>query len=242
MTFNIHMLDNPFWWSLATCHRQIAEVCGATYSLPEAFGPFIACSGAKNGELSDLATLLAKRKTPALIMARDLPKGLSLPPSAFGVQMVARSRIGRHKDHRIEQLSGKDAEAIYALARRTQPGPFEHRTRELGDFIGIKKDGALIAMAGQRARLQGYTEISAVCVDRAHRGKGYGTAVVQHMAAQIFESGNRPFLHTYADNKAAIALYEKIGFRIRTGVKLLRLDPWALAAFETGARIDARAA
>lgn len=232
MTFSIHMLDNPLWWSLTTCHRDIAEVCGTTYALPEAYGPFVACSGAKDGELHDLASLLAKRKTPALVMARDLPRGLHCPPSAYGLQMVAHTWTRPNENHRIEQLSAADAEAIYALARRTQPGPFEHRTHELGGFIGIKKDGSLIAMAGQRAKMPGHTEISAVCVDRAHRGQGYGAALVKHMAALIFDSGDLPFLHTYADNKVAISLYEKIGFRIRTGVKLLRLDPGALSAFE----------
>ncbi|MEM1376025.1 MAG: GNAT family N-acetyltransferase [Pseudomonadota bacterium] len=232
MTFNIHMLDNPFWWSLTTSHREIAEVCGATYALPEVFGPFVACSGAKDGELHDLATLLTDRTTPAIVMARDLPRDLDFPRFTHGVQMVAQNFTSSKDDHCVEELTADDAEEIYALAQRTRPGPFEHRTHELGDFVGIKKDGALIAMAGQRARLPGHTEISAVCVDRAHRGRGYGAAVVKHMAAKICDFGDHPFPHTYADNKAAISLYEKIGFRIRTGVKLLWLDPGALRPLE----------
>ena len=45
----------------------------------------------------------------------------------------------------------------------TAPGPWFHRTPELGRFVGFEEDGRLVAMAGERMHVPGDTEISAVC-------------------------------------------------------------------------------
>ncbi|MDP5218745.1 GNAT family N-acetyltransferase [Ruegeria sp. 2205SS24-7] len=105
------------------------------------------------------------------------------------------------------------------LAKLCKPGPFRSQTNRLGDFIGTFRDGALVAMAGQRLKLPGYTEISALCVDPAFRGRGMGTELVRRMCDRIRDAGNTPFLHAYASNTSAIALYEHLGFVTRTRVE-----------------------
>ncbi len=103
---------------------------------------------------------------------------------------------------------------MVALTALTDPGPFRTRTIECGRYLGLRRDGELIAMAGERQRLPGFVEISAVCTHPGHRGQGLATRLVRAVAAGIEQSGARPFLHTGATNAAAIRLYEGLGFTI----------------------------
>jgi ribosomal protein S18 acetylase RimI-like enzyme len=95
------------------------------------------------------------------------------------------------------------------------PGPFAARTHELGTFWGIRVDGRLAAMAGERMRMPGYGEVSAVCVHPDFRGRGLGEIVCRKAMATVAGAGLTPFLHAYADNHAALALYRKLGFEVR---------------------------
>jgi predicted GNAT family acetyltransferase len=115
----------------------------------------------------------------------------------------------------IEPLSAADAAEMVALATLTQPGPFRIRTHELGAFSGIRHDGRLVAMAGERMKLDGYTEVSGVCTHPDFRGRGYGAALSHAVAARIRDRGETPFLHARAANTAAISLYESLGFKLR---------------------------
>jgi predicted GNAT family acetyltransferase len=107
------------------------------------------------------------------------------------------------------------------LVGRTKPGPFLPRTVELGTYLGIRRDGALVAMAGERLHPPGWTEISAICTDEAFRGQGLATRLVHAVAAGIRERGETPFLHASADNTNAIRLYESLGFRLRRSATFL---------------------
>ncbi len=100
-------------------------------------------------------------------------------------------------------------------ATLTRPGPFFVRTHQLGDFVGVKLDGQLVAMAGERMKPTGFTEVSGVCTHPEHRGRGYAGALMGVVAGRILSRGETAFLHTYADNTGAIALYESLGFAFR---------------------------
>lgn len=229
MSEHVTMLDNPAWWSLSTRHRQIARSNGTAHMMDADYGPFAALAGAAPEHIDDFLGLVAGRLVPAITMARANPFGEAIPPSDLGLQMVA-DRVAQPSDGpRIVDLGEGDAFQMLDLARRARPGPFECRTHQLGHFIGVKHAGRLIAMAGQRMKLPGHTEISAVCVDAAHRSRGLGAALVLHMAARIMAAGDQPFLHTYAANKGAIALYERLGFRARIPVQLVRWDAETIA-------------
>jgi hypothetical protein len=112
-----------------------------------------------------------------------------------------------------------------ALAALTEPGPFSTRTHELGDFFGIRRDGRLAAMAGERMRPEGFCEVSAVCTHPDHRGRGYGAALTRHVAGRIVARGEVPFLHVMATNTGAIGLYETLGFAFRRALALTVLAP-----------------
>ena len=109
---------------------------------------------------------------------------------------------------------------MLALARLTRPGPFSARTHRLGAFIGVKLDGRLVAMAGERMKPDGFTEVSGVCTHPDHRGRGYAGGLMRLVARRILERGETAFLHAYESNIGAIALYESLGFRRRRTVIL----------------------
>ena len=101
------------------------------------------------------------------------------------------------------------------LTALTKPGPFGSRTHELGTYLGIRCEGQLVAMAGERLKVPGYTEVSAVCTHPEHTGKGYARVLMTEIMRSIGERGETPFLHVRLDNVRAVEIYERLGFRTR---------------------------
>jgi ribosomal protein S18 acetylase RimI-like enzyme len=209
------VLDHPVWASLTGAHARIAETHGRAARFPSDTSPFAAVS--PDGDESvweDLARLVGPGAMVALVRA-SLPH----PPEwelelIDGVQMVDVSvRTEEHPD--VEPLTLDDVPEMLELVERTRPGPFLPGTARLGSYLGIRRGGKLIAMAGQRMRPSGWTEISAVCTDAQHRNQGLGAILVRAVAAEIRSRGETPFLHVAASNTNAIRLYEALGFVIR---------------------------
>ena len=109
------------------------------------------------------------------------------------------------------------------LVERTKPGPWRPRTIDMGRYLGIRVDGELVAMAGERLRPTGWIEISAVCTDERFRGRGLGTRLIRAVGAGIVASGQLPMLHASAGNVNAIRLYESMGFAFRRDREFLRV-------------------
>ena len=120
-------------------------------------------------------------------------------------------------------LGPADVPEMLALVERTRPGPFLPRTIEMGTYLGIRRDGELVAMAGERLHPPGWTEISAVCTDERFRGHGLATRLVLAVAAGIRERGETPLLHAAATNVHAIRLYESLGFARRRHTRFVGL-------------------
>ena len=139
-----------------------------------------------------------------------------------GVQLVADSLDARPDDEAVT-LGPADVPDMLSLAERTKPGPFLPRTIELGTYLGIRRDGELVAMAGERLRPPGWTEVSAVCTDPAWRGHGFASRLTRAVAAGIIARGDTPFLHAIAANVTAIRLYKDLGFTNRRDIQILSL-------------------
>jgi predicted GNAT family acetyltransferase len=149
------------------------------------------------------------------------PAGLAIERQAPIIQMVLDAviaQVGTEPHHIV--LGAPDVAAMLELTRLTRPGPFGPRTIEFGEYIGIRVEGALAAMAGERMRFGRFVEISAVCVDPGHRGKGYAAMLMTRLARRIQAQALTPILHVFADNAGAIALYEKLGFARRRTLQL----------------------
>src|SRR6185312_5821777 len=150
---------------------------------------------------------------------------LAAPPGFISIisatihQMTAARLDPPGDSLEVVSLSEADAPEMRALAELTQPGPFHARTHQLGGFVGVRNNGRLIAMAGERLRVPGFTEISAVCTHPDARGRGLAGALMRRVAAGIVARGEELFLHVYPRNQAAIAVYETLGFRRRADVQ-----------------------
>jgi predicted GNAT family acetyltransferase len=140
---------------------------------------------------------------------------------AKGVQLVATKRATTDsRREEVLELTDADASEMLALARLTEPGPFLARTHEMGSFVGIRVAGRLAAMAGERFRFPGYTEVSGVCTHPDFRGRGFARLLSASVAGRIESRGERPFLHAWKDNAAAISLYQSLGFELRAEVNV----------------------
>jgi predicted GNAT family acetyltransferase len=138
-------------------------------------------------------------------------------------QMVAPSGLDAPAVEDLEVLGARDGEDMLALTDATRPGPFLRRTHELGHYVGVRAGGRLIAMAGERLRVPGATEISAVCTDPAYQRRGLAAALVRVLAARIQARGETAFLHVATDNVGAIRVYEALGFVRRAAIEAIAL-------------------
>ncbi|MEE4546947.1 GNAT family N-acetyltransferase [Streptomyces sp. V4-01] len=210
-----HVLDNAAWESLAGPHRHLAQTVGTAARYQEDVSPFVALADADDPRSwTDLATLVGPGNSFALAGVPSLPESWATGQSGQGVQLVGTS-LRAERDPQAVPLGPADVPEMLDLVARTEPGPFRPRTVEMGAYYGVRHEGRLVAMAGERLRPPGWTEISAVCTDQEHRGRGLATRLVRHVAAGIADRGETPFLHAAAANTNAVRLYESLGFTLR---------------------------
>lgn len=215
-------LDNPVWASLTGAHAHLALGSGAGRAYPADVSPFSGLADQSSPRAwSDLAQVAgpgAVLVVPALAVAP--PAGFEVSWRLPGVQLVAgrefrASVAAAPTPADVVELTEGDVPDMLDLTARTKPGPFAQRTRALGRYVGLREQGRLVAMAGERLRPPGATEISAVCTDPTVRGRGFATLLVRAVAAGVLARGGTPFLHAAAENTSAIRLYRAMGFELR---------------------------
>lgn len=214
-------LDNPIWHALIGPHAAIAFGRGAARHYPRQMSPFSAIAEPTEAAYADLAADLPPGAEVRLFRPAQepTPRGWETLGATPLEQMILPSIAvpPHHLPAEARAVSlGQDAAAeMLALVEMTRPGPFGPRTAELGHYIGVRDaDGRLVAMAGERLRLSGHTEISAVCVHPDARGQGLAAALIFCLARAVFARGQVPFLHVFPDNPAR-ELYARLGFRPR---------------------------
>jgi ribosomal protein S18 acetylase RimI-like enzyme len=211
-----HPLDNPARASLLGPHARLAERHGTALRYPADISPFIALPDEPgDADWADLASLVGPGQVAVTAgVPAAPPSGWQLLRDMAGVQLTG-DHVAAVPDAEAIPLGPADVPEMLDLVARTEPGPFLPRTIELGGYLGIRRDGALVAMAGERLRPPGWTEISAVCTAEDYRGRGLATRLTLAVAAAIRARGDTPFLHATATNIPAIRLYESLGFQLR---------------------------
>jgi ribosomal protein S18 acetylase RimI-like enzyme len=213
-----HTLDRPVWSALTTRQAALAEGGDLARRFDPTIVPFAAARDDSRECLDALGALAGPGETLVLLQADAilLPRGIAATLTAIGVQMVLKRRPPSVRDERIERLEEADAAEMLGLATLTRPGPFTMRAQALGEFWGIKLDGRLAAMAGERMKHEGFTEVSGICVHPDYQGRGLGRLLSVFMSRRVLQRGETPFLHAYASNTTAIGLYESIGYELRS--------------------------
>jgi ribosomal protein S18 acetylase RimI-like enzyme len=224
-----HILERPAWSALTTRHAALSEGGDLARRYHPSIVPFAAARDDREESLQALGELASPDESLLIVQADEivLPRGFVATITASGVQMILRRTPQKVADERIERLTDADAPEMLALATLTKPGPFSLKAQSLGEFFGVKVDGALVAMAGERMKQDGFTEVSGVCVHPNFQGRGLGKLLSVFMTHRVLERGETPYLHAYATNAAAIGLYESIGFELRSmmNVAVIRAEP-----------------
>jgi len=215
-----HPLDRPIWSALTTRQASIAQGGTSARRFALDVSPLSAAADASPDALAELAALVPAGDDISLLEPMPPPAPNSVAAIVAGpcLQMTTTGFTAGARDLPFESLGDRDAGEMLALAELTRPGPFKTRTHTLGRFIGVRDGARLVAMAGERLRVDGFTEISAVCTHPDYRGRGYGAALMRAVGERILGEGDMPFLHAYASNTGAIALYRKLGFEPRAEV------------------------
>ncbi len=210
------LLDNPAYAALCGPHARFAQVRGRVRRYPLDVAPFLGLPWPPSAQdWRDAADLLAPGTYAAVrYSGAELPDAWNAVEAFDLVQMIGERVAGVDCLEAIP-LGAADVPEMLELVAQTEPGPFLARTVELGDYLGIRCDGALVAMAGERFHLDGWTEISAVCTKPDHRGQGLASQLVGALIAGIQLRSQRAFLHVLSTNTGAIRLYEELGFRVR---------------------------
>ncbi|WP_319437612.1 GNAT family N-acetyltransferase [Mycobacterium sp. RTGN5] len=211
-----HPLDNPAYASLSGPHTHFAERKGRALRYPVDVSPFVALPLSPDDQ--DWADIAALAGPGALIPLAGVegqpPTEWEIVARGAGVQLVDDG-VAAQPDDEAVRLTAADVPEMLALVEQTKPGPFLPRTIELGTYLGIRRGGRLVAMAGERLHPPGWTEISAVCTAADYRSRGLSTRLVHAVAHGIRQRGEIPFLHAAASNTNAIRLYQSLGFRLR---------------------------
>lgn len=222
-----HPLDRTAWNALGGRQAEFALGGDRARRFKPEIGPIAAVANHNEASLKALADLvpagsriftLEYSETPA-------PEGLVTEKVAPIMQLTAPNGLkGAPIASAYTTLTDADASEMLALALLTEPGPFSTATHHLGQFIGVKVDGRLVAMAGERMKTGGFSEVSGVCTHPDFQGRGYARMLSCAVAKRIFDRRETPFLHAYESNVGAIALYEKLGFSIRARFVVTVLD------------------
>lgn len=221
------MLDRPAWSALSTRHLALSLGGVLARRYAKDVNLFASASDDTAAALAALTELVQPGERIFMLQVPDIvvPDGFVPLKAAKGVQMVAtRSIQAGWAEEGLVKLTEADAPEMLALAQLTEPGPFLARTHVMGEFFGIRVDGRLAAMAGERFRFPGHTEVSGVCTHPDFRHRGFARRLSAAVAGRIESRGERPFLHAWRTNVPAIALYESLGFEIRAEVDVKVLE------------------
>ncbi|MCE3236482.1 MAG: putative acyltransferase [Vampirovibrio sp.] len=223
MKHAVEPLDNPIWHALTHAQKNLSEGDDRARRFQYEIGPLAGLACQAEEAYASLATLDRPDELLVLFLNEPpvVPEGWTLAVGGQLTQMVCDAPLSPPNNApNIELLTEADIPAMLELTRLTKPGPFRPQTSRLGRYVGIRQNGRLAAMAGERLQVNGYTEVSAVCTHPDFQGQGYARALVTDVAAHIRQQGHIPFLHTGMDNQGAIRVYERLGFRQRRLIHL----------------------
>ena len=210
-----NQLDNPVWHSLSESHQKFAiDYPNIKFYQPDycPFGGF-----QKNVNISEPINEYSAKVDNFYIIGEKpgLPGHLKIKKELVCLQMVINYSIDLEIKERIVKLIPEHSEALFQLVNLVQPGYFKKKTELLGDYFGIFRNGELIAVTGERMKMNDFTEVSAIVTHPDHTGQGYAKQLIANTVNNIFHQTKIPYLHVLETNSGAIKLYEKLGFTTR---------------------------
>jgi predicted GNAT family acetyltransferase len=216
----LHPLDNPIWTALTTNQSHFAQVSELARKFVPEVGPLAGFEQPTREAYASLGKLVPVGNRAGLFLEAPANRddveaaGFKIVEQDSLLQMIYADCELPAWEPDFVPMTAADSPEMLELATMMKPGPFGTRTHELGTYIGVRREGQLAALAGERMHVPGFTEISAVCTHPNHKGQGYATALMVELIQQIRRRGEIPFLHVRLSNNA-IGLYRRIGFSDR---------------------------
>lgn len=217
-----HPLDNPVWWSLTSRHAALARRTAYAARYPAEVAPFAAVAAFDADAAEQLATLMQTGETVLFVgPSPPFADGWRVEPLEHIAQMTCGRGLCVPDGPEVIVLGAAHTADVLELTSRVYPHYFRPRTVDMGRYFGIYDGARLAAITGERMRLDGHVELSAICTDPEYTGRGYAQRLVALLTNDILESGEVPFLHVSHRNARAKGLYEHLGFRWRADIALL---------------------
>jgi ribosomal protein S18 acetylase RimI-like enzyme len=209
------VLDNPIWYSLQGKHRDLGSHSAKAVAYQRRVSPFAALD--EGGSLEDLEDLIEPEQVVIFMCSTPIEErpGWRSVGGMPIYQMVCRQPKLAAVEPLGRELGAADVPGMRALTKLTDPGPFLEETVNMGRYLGVEEGGELVAMAGERFRLNGWVEVSGVCTHPSAEGRGIAKALVSQLVQGMTAAGQIPFLHVRKGSpseQAAIAAYLKLGF------------------------------
>ncbi|PIF33354.1 FR47-like protein [Flavobacterium sp. 9] len=217
-------IDNPVWNSLSETHQEFAiDYKGTKFYNPD-YCPF--------GGFTELGTTIEATNQYSALAENffvvgekpEIADSLNISKELICLQMVIYNKIELSITSEIVKLTENHNEELCNLVNLVQPGYFKNKTPLLGDYFGIFKDNQLIAITGERMKMNDFTEVSAIITHPNHTGKGYAKQLIAHVVNRIFDQNKIPYLHVVENNIGAIKLYEKLGFITRRKISFWNIS------------------
>lgn len=221
---NTKALDNPVWNALNESHQQFARNFGGLKFYDPDIGPFAAFDGNNRvaDEIDQYSTIIDD-----FFVVGDKPEysaKVNFVGELVCLQMICEKKISITHKEEIHLMSKHHNKEVQDLVSLVMPGYFKKRTMDLGEYFGIFQSGQLVAVTGERMKMDQCTEVSAVVTHPDHSGKGYAKELVAHTVNNIFDKNELPFLHVAESNQRAISVYEKLGFKTRRKMSFWRFQ------------------
>jgi len=217
-------LDNAFWASLTTRHAHLAQGGTLARRYRADISPLAGLPAAGPSNIAALQTLVEVGDDIATVgpYAPQLPRNWETLYESRITQMIRIDRsLLPEGEVDASTLDARDVPEMLALVQLTKPGPFRPRTIELGNYIGIREGGRLVAMAGERTWVGDFREVSAICTHPEAQRRGYARALMGRVINRMLRAGETPFLHVESRNERAIDIYLALGFARRSEFPLL---------------------
>ncbi|RFS19320.1 GNAT family N-acetyltransferase [Chitinophaga silvatica] len=223
---NDALLNNPVWSALTTEQASFARGGEIFKRFQPGVLSFAACQHPETDNPATLEPWLEENETFYLVgKLPEIPSKWHIINTLPCAQMVLTELNTdlKFSDLPIRRLGEKDSTEMFELINSIQPGYYFKNTHKLGSYFGIHLDGKLVAMAGERMKLAGFTELSAICTHPDYRGRGLAQQLIVALCEEHRQSGSTSFLHVATANTGAIKLYEHMGFRHRTEINFTKL-------------------
>ncbi len=223
-----HSLDRPAFSSLSSRHAAFAVGSDGALRFEDDVSPLAGTADDTPASLSALAAILPADRRVVVPQVNPIAAspGIRIVHATTAAQMVYRGTGSAPQAAGVEiaRLGEADRPDMLALADLTNPGPYLARTPALGDFYGVRLDGRLVAMAGERLKQPGFTEVSGVCTHPDFRGRGLAGALCRAVVEGVLARGETPYLHAYSTNEGALRLYRTLGFEVRSTLHVAVLE------------------